>query len=790
MTITTEDLQAILAAEKQNALGALQSSELADQREKALQYYLGECPDLVAPDNRSQAVSTDVADVIEGMMPAMVEIFMSGDEIVRIEPVGPEDEAAAIQETAVLNHVMMQQNDGFRTLHDYIKDSLLSKLSVVKCWYETGTQHEFESYRGQPPEIIAGFAADPDLEIIEEKTDAETGLVDITVRQKSTSGRIKLANVAPENFGFSRSVVNFRDATYVYETVTRTVAELLDAGYDHDLVMDLSSPEPDGSMLALARDDIGMLDGSVVSDEANKLMQQVEVTEHYIRLDWDDDGYPEWRKITTAGAGGEVLENVRWDGRPPYSVMSPILMPHRAIGRSVADLAIEIQRIKTFLLRQLLDNTAFQNATRLEVSQSAVGPKTIEDLLSNRPGGIVRTAAPGGIAPIPTPSVAQFTLPLLEYVDTIRETRTGVTRYNQGLDADSLNKTASGVQQIMGQSEQRFRLVARVMGETGIKDLFSLLHETLRRNSTQSISLKLSGRWVKVDPRQWRSRTDLTIAVGIGSGSRDKQMGLLQQLLTFQVQALTQMGGLGGMITQQHIFNTLNRMVQFSGLKTTELYATDPASIPAQPPAPPEPNPVELTAQIENGKLQLAGQKAQLEAQAAQQKFALDQQRLALDAERLRLEMALRQAEVDLKARAATFGEQEASAQIQLDQQKVEIEAHKAAVQVEQRSRETLDTVAPLVTQTFQAVSDQQTDGLRLLTDQLATLAARMSAPKSVIRDEAGRPVGVQAEPSDPTEPSATLEEALAKLNAAVTAIGAPKLIHRDASGRAAGISP
>src|SRR5262245_34002622 len=166
--MTTAELKALLAAEKADALSAVQSSQLSAERTDAMDYYLGDMSrDMPAPEGRSRAVSTDVADTIEGMMPSLMDIFCSGDEVVEFHPVGEEDVAAAEQETDYVNHVFMQKNPGFLILYSFIKDALLSKVGIVKVWWETREEFERETYLDLTEEQFAIIAGDPEVEIVE-----------------------------------------------------------------------------------------------------------------------------------------------------------------------------------------------------------------------------------------------------------------------------------------------------------------------------------------------------------------------------------------------------------------------------------------------------------------------------------------------------------------------------------------------------------------------------------------------------------------------------------------------
>jgi hypothetical protein len=145
--IDTSSLKAMLAHERSSAMAAIEASKLSNDRSDAMDYYLGDMSkDMPAAEGRSSAVSTDVADTIEGLMPQLMDIFAGSDEVVRFEPVGPEDEEAAQQETDYVNHVFMQQNPGFMVLYSFIKDALLSKVGIVKIWWEEREEEQRETY--------------------------------------------------------------------------------------------------------------------------------------------------------------------------------------------------------------------------------------------------------------------------------------------------------------------------------------------------------------------------------------------------------------------------------------------------------------------------------------------------------------------------------------------------------------------------------------------------------------------------------------------------------------------
>jgi hypothetical protein len=256
-------LTALLSAERSDALAAVQATKLSEERERALEYYVGDVTmDIPDVDGRSRAVSMDVADTIEGLMPQLMEIFCSSDEVVKFEPVGPEDVRAADQETDYVNHVFMQKNPGFMVLYSMIKDALLSKVGVVKVWWEQDQKEYRETYLDLNDDAYAVLAADPEVEIVEHSmrpayAEAATGLPatspgaeeisegsaaapgmdngpmlhDVTIAIKKTYGCAKVMPVPPEEFGITRHTRTIAEAGYCFHEIPRTIGQLLDQGY-------------------------------------------------------------------------------------------------------------------------------------------------------------------------------------------------------------------------------------------------------------------------------------------------------------------------------------------------------------------------------------------------------------------------------------------------------------------------------------------------------------------------------------------------------------------------------
>lgn len=671
--MTEAQLRAILSAEKQAALSADSASKLTDDRQRAMDYYNGDMSgDMPVPDGKSSAVSTDVSDTIEGLMPSLMEIFAGSDEVVKFDPVGPEDVEAAEQETDYINHVFMQQNPGFMVLYSFIKDALLSKNGYVKVWWEREEREERETLYDQPDDVVALLASDPEVEIVEHTPKPMEGyepgddpeaqppmLHDITIAKTKEYECARVEGVPPEEIGVGRNTRDIKNATYVYHETIQSQAELIAQGFDEEQIESLPTYGGiEGNSEERKRDTVDETNASEGDHSLNRSQRQIKTTEHYIRMDYDGTGKPALYQVVTGGEQGEILKR---DGElaierftcMPFAAMTPIIVTHRHYGRSVADLVMDIQRIKTALMRGMLDNLYLHNNPRVEVAQSHAGPNTLDDLLVSRPGGVVRTKTPGGVAWQVVPDITGSVYPALEYLDATREWRTGVTRQGQGIDANALqNQSATAVNQAFTAAQARMKLIARIFAETGIRDLFTLLHQVIRQNGSVAQTARLRKKWVQVDPRNWKSRNDMTVHVGLGNGGKEQQLAMMQLLIGAQEKAIG-----AGLVSKRNLWNSAQELVKLLGRKDPESFFTapdaqpdqkDPASAPIEPPQ--DPKLIELQAKNEIEKTQaqadIATQrdKTQMEAALQQQKFQMEasmkREEHAMKMQEMRLGMA------------------------------------------------------------------------------------------------------------------------------------------------------
>jgi len=607
--------------------------ELNFARAKALKYYLGE-PYGNEQKGRSKIVTTEVADTIEGMLPQVLKPFVASERAVFFDPVGVEDEEAAKQETDYVNHVFYKENPGFDILYTWFKDGLLSKNGIVKYYWEEKEEIVTESYTGLTEQELMTILAEDGAEVVEQTRtfatapdpmtgmEVETEVYDVKVKTTRMNGQVRIVNVPPEEFliNITWPDLSLQQVPFCAHETETTLSDLKARGYDIS-GLETYAGYTDDEYDSIEEDeryrDISSSRSSQ-SDDDNSVdpsTRPVKLTECYKRVDYDGDGYAELRRILLVN-DYHVIENDEVD-YVPFEAITPIPMTHRFFGRSAADQAMDIQLNKSMLTRNIMDNLYLINNVRMGYVQGEVD---IAQLLDSTPGSPIGMSQPGMVTPVPVTPFNGHAFGMLEYLDSIKENRTGMTRYNQGIDADSLNKTASGINRIMDASAQRLELIARLYGE-GVKRLMLGIHRLLLQNQDKQKVIQLRGTWTPVNPSEWRERTNMTVVVGLGTDNSDKLLGSLMTILGIQKEAL--MAGTP-LASGQNIYNTLTKIVENSGLKSPEMFFTDPSTVE---PTPPEPSPEEKMVMAQ---AQAAQQEAQLKAQKQQQDYEISLRELAI----------------------------------------------------------------------------------------------------------------------------------------------------------------
>ena len=661
--MTEDELVSQLNSEIYGATGYA-NTELSNQREESMKYYLGEKFGNEI-DGRSEIVTTDVRDTVEYIMPSLMRIFTTHNNIAEFEPQGPEDVQMAEQATNYINYVFNRQNNGFKVLYDAFKDALISKTGVIKHYWEEKEEVTTETYTNLTEIEYQSILANDDFEVVEHTetvvqkavTDDFGNLVspkvvehDVKAKCYKSSGQVRVAAVPPEEFLVSRRAPSLEDADFVCHRVKKSVSDLIAEGYDASVVNDIPSydqSEAEMNEERLAR--FSYDDDSVPPSEGSGPNKKVWIDECYIRIDFDNDGIAELRKITKGG--NYILDNEEID-MIPFSAICPMPIPHKFYGMSIADTVKDIQLIKSTIMRNLLDNMYLTNNARYAVM---AGQVELDDLLTSRPGGIVRMRAPNAVTALPTPQIQNYAFDMVKYLDTVREERSGVSKMTQGLNPDVLTShvTSGAISAATESAMQRVELIARIFAETGVKDLFTNIYALVQRYEDRKKMFYLNGKFVPIDVSRWKEKLNCTINVGVGSGSQQSKMQTMSGIMKI-IQQLVQNGGMGTLVTPQNIYNAVSEFIAQSGYKNTDQFISNPQMMPPQ--QPPEPT---VEEKIQNQKSQIELQKLQLQAAEIELDTELKAQELQLKKEEAAIDLAIKQQDLKLKKSQLDLNEAE-----------------------------------------------------------------------------------------------------------------------------------
>lgn len=621
--------------------------DVAPDREKALKYYRGD-PFGNEEEGRSQVVMTEVRDTILAMMPSLLRVFTASEKPVEFAPRRAEDVAMAEQATDYVSYVFNTDNPGFTILHSAFKDALKSKIGVFKWYTATTTEVREESYSGIDEGQLNLLQQDGAIEVLaaagagEGEVDPMTGLpsplFDVQIRRRIENKRQVVECVPPEEFLIARNARDLDTAEYVGHRSLKTLSELVEMGYSREEIEEHgnSSSSFELNLEAQTRNP-ALRDwmGGASSTNADPAMRRYEYVESYIRIDKDGDGVAELRRICTIGEACYILHDEVVD-EVKMAVICPDPESHMVIGGSMADQVMDLQLIKSNVVRNTLDSLAQVIHPRTAVVEGAVN---IDDVLNVETGGIVRVTQPGMIQELGGTFVGQQAMPIIAYLDDVRASRTGMSKASQGLDPDVLQSTTkAAVTATMSAAQERLEMVARIFAETGIKRLFrGLLKEVIRHQDRPRV-VRLRNEWVPVDPRAWDADMDVVVNVGLGTGSIEQRVQLLTMVVGQQKEILQTLGPNNPLVTMKQFRNTMAQILELSGLKDASRYFSEiTPEIEQQMAAPQQPqqDPAQLLAQVEAEKIKadiaIAQMKAQLEVE--KQKAADDLERDRLDAD-------------------------------------------------------------------------------------------------------------------------------------------------------------
>jgi len=698
----SRELVNIIDSHINDSLGFI-STETQLERATALEYYLRE-PYGNEVEGRSQIVTGEVAEVVDGALPQVMKVFTTNSKAVEFEPVNAGDGALAEQVTAYVNHIFYKDNNGFEIMHDWFKDGLLQKVGVVKAYWNDKKDVTKEKYENLTEDELAMLMQDEEIEVVEQEEveeiieqdpqpmiDPQTGqppidpmtgqpmmdemgmpmmmevppIVNIyyNVKCKKTKdfSKVKIENVAPEEFLIDKRAINIEDAEFVAQRSLVTRSDLIAMGYDPKVVETLSTGDTlDFTPERTARFGAGEEPfGTNNSDDES--MERVEYYECYVRTDLDEDGIAELHRVCYAD--NKVLMHEECDYVPFHSVC-PIPIPHKFFGQSLADRAMDLQLIKSTVTRQMLDNLYLTNNYRVGAVEGQVN---LDDLLTSTAGGVIRIKNPNALVPMTVQSSASQSFPMLEYLDSVQAKRSGVSDAQQGLNPDILsNVTATAVSAMTSASQGKLELIARIFADTGVSSLFKGILALICKYQNKERIIKVHNNFVPMNPREWSTQYNLTVNVGLGTGGKQEQLATMQMILQKQEEVIKGYGLNNPLVNIKQYRDTLAKFVNMAGFKddsaflmeVSEEQAMAMAKQAAEAPEKDDPNTAaaKILAEVEREKaqMQMQAKMAQLELEKQQTELKMQKEMLELQQERVEFEteMALKELEFAQKSQS------------------------------------------------------------------------------------------------------------------------------------------
>ena len=600
-----DDIKAIISNEMSNCSG----DEWVNRKRLAMDYYNGHEPKPSGIKGRSEVVSTDVSDAVEWLIPNIIE-SLSGKSV-KFMPMSAMDEDQADLETDFTHFVFSEENNGFLNLYEATKDALLTGVGVLKIYYDDAPERVVERYSGLSEPQLQALLSDPMMEVTEIER-SETDGTAVTAARITRQGRVMVEAVPAEEFRVNDDAdsLDLTDARFVAHTTRRTASDLLRAGYDPDVIADAQQ---------------GYLDRTV-GDEHHHVMdiddsqKLIVVTEAFLSMDINEDGISELCKVTCIGESEiDAILDIEEIVEIPFVAMSATPMPHQFLGLSVFERLKQVQDIKTAVLRSTLDSF-YQSVNRIKVVQE--GQVNIDDLLVNRPGGIIRAKGHNAVTELGGTFFGGEALQLLQYADVQKESRVGVSPDMAGQSNLDNNESAHGVERMMSAKEMLVNLMVRSIAETGVRPAYKMIRDLMVRFQNGMVPYKFKGNWMNVDPSTWGERSRMMVTVGAGAGDSQKKLMALQTLFQTQMQFKQMPDNV--MVDTKQLFNSLDDMVELADLGEAEKYFMNPDTQEGQ---------------------QFAQQKQQADQQQQQQMMQQQEQQLQMQQQALQAQMQVAQAE-------------------------------------------------------------------------------------------------------------------------------------------------
>lgn len=538
------------------------------------EYYANKFPIL---SKTSSLVSTDVADTIEWALPSLMKVFTGSDEVITVAGVTEEDDQNAEVMQSLLVYQLQRQNKFFPILYNWMKDSLITGMGIIKCYWERteGWTPETQKLNADALRLLSQTG----VEITNVQGPDMMG--DFMVTWNSpyyVKNSPKIENILVSEFLYSPDAKNLEDANFVAHRKKVTMSHLRQKEKE-GIYANVDMVKPDNGPTSWLSDQIEEAIGDnytpLHKNNQDKAREEATIYECYTKIDFNNDGILEDMIITIAG---DVILRAEpnYMGRHPFFAISPTKDPHRIwVKRSYAELIGELQDMKVALTRQIVQNIALTNDPKMILSEDSIN---ISDYIEGRK--VIRKkpgASMGDVAmSMPVNQLSPQTFQFLEWLEGQKENRTGITRYNQGLDASSLNKTATGISAILGQSAQRLELIARMYAETGISELFRFMVSLNQKFVDQDTVVRLTNKQLRISPDDLNGNFDLVVNAGISIATKESTILTLQTMLTALMQ--TQAAGIP-IVTPQNIYNLFKKWIESAGFKNYNDYVTDPAVV-------------------------------------------------------------------------------------------------------------------------------------------------------------------------------------------------------------------
>lgn len=652
--MSADDFQKVVRAEVEDAISYI-DDDISPLREAATQYYRGALFG-DEKEGRSKVVSRDVHDTVGAILPSLLRIFFGPERVVEFVPQSQEDVAMAEQATDYVNYVAMRDNPGFEILLAVFKDALIRKDGVAKYWWDDSVTVKTVEYTGLTLDNITKLLEDMDraldAEIIE-SSDGPEGL-NITLKLKTKRDRVRIEAVPPEEFLIDRNARSDSSFTFIGHRRTLPVSDLVAMGYDYDEVMEAAGEDDLADHPErLAREANQQTSGTAESDDESQ--EPVLYVEGFLKADKDGDGIAELYKVCCIGSAHKVLHEEPADDHP-FACFPADPEPHTFFGDCPAEKVMDIQKVKSGLHRAALDSLGLSIYPRTIVGPGA----NVDDVMNTEIGAIMRTTVMANIAPVTMPFTGQHAYPMLEYMDRVRENRTGMSQVSMGLNPEALrNTTATAADNQFSKAHEHIEIIARVFAETGMKRLFRGILRLSVENQRQSRMVQLRNQWVQVDPRAWKTDMDVTANVALGGGSNTEKILVLSKVAEKQEMIIANYGPDNPLCGVAEYHTTLTKLLALSGFKNGDAFFKDPskqteAPAEGQGAQPPDPKVIEaqMKASIEDKKMQLEYQKHQddlaFRAQEMQIKYGS-----AFSIEQLKANMQAMRIDADLRIQAS-----------------------------------------------------------------------------------------------------------------------------------------